>query len=121
MLHQGNCEHFVVVDQIRRVLFSRVVLGVVPDSSTRLAHPLDPPCGYPLTVHVAPFLGDVCKACAKVPAVLTVVGDIRLGESPCLLCAPCWRNMGPPRKEDAEQVMVVPLVRHRSVWEDGVD
>ncbi|KAG8213734.1 hypothetical protein J3R82DRAFT_10439 [Butyriboletus roseoflavus] len=48
-----------------------------------------------------PTLGDICKACAKVPAVLTVVGDIRLGESPCLLCAPCWRNMGPPRGEDA--------------------
>ncbi|KAF8135666.1 snRNA-activating protein of 50kDa MW C terminal-domain-containing protein [Boletus edulis] len=102
MLHQGNCEHFVVVDEIR------------------LAHPHDPLSGYPLTVHVTPALGYVCKACAKVPAVLTVVGDIRLGESPCLLCMPCWRNMGPPREEDAEQVMVVPLVRHRNVWEDSV-
>jgi len=72
-------------------------------------------------VHVTPALADVCKACAKVPAVFTVVGDIRLGESPCLLCAPCWRNMGPPREEEAEQVMVVPLVRHRRIWEDNVD
>ncbi|KAF9244968.1 snRNA-activating protein of 50kDa MW C terminal-domain-containing protein [Melanogaster broomeanus] len=101
MLHQGNCEHFVVVDQIR------------------LPHPSDPPSGYPLTLHITPALSEVCRACSKVPAVLAIVGDMRLGESPCLFCAPCWRNMGPPRDEDADDVMVVPLVRHRRVWEDG--
>ncbi|KAF9222581.1 hypothetical protein BS17DRAFT_783085 [Gyrodon lividus] len=103
MLHQGNCEHFIVVDQIR------------------LSHPSDPPSGYPLTLHITPALPEVCKACFKVPAVFAIAGDLRLGESPCLLCAPCWRNMGPPRDEDVDDVMVVPLVQHRRVWEDGQD
>ncbi|KIK92826.1 hypothetical protein PAXRUDRAFT_829589 [Paxillus rubicundulus Ve08.2h10] len=101
MLHQGNCEHFIVVDQIR------------------LPHPSDPPSGYPLTLHITPTLLEVCKACSKVPAVLAIIGDMRLGESPCLLCAPCWRNMGPPRDVDVEDVMVVPLVEHRRRWESG--
>lgn len=29
--------------------------------------------------------------------------------------------MGLPREEDAEHVMVVPLVRHRGAWEGGMD
>jgi len=76
----------------------------------RLAHPLDPPSGYPLTLHLTPTLQDLCRACSKVPAVYSIVGDMRLGESPCLLCAPCWRTMGPPKND--EGVMVVPLVNH---------
>ncbi|KAG1744376.1 hypothetical protein EDB19DRAFT_1694817 [Suillus lakei] len=51
---------------------------------------------------------DLCRACGKVPAVHSIVGDIRLGESPCLLCAPCWRTVGHPHN-DHEGVMVVPL------------
>ncbi|KAG2119589.1 snRNA-activating protein of 50kDa MW C terminal-domain-containing protein [Suillus discolor] len=90
ILHQGNCEHFFVIDQIR------------------LAHASDPPSGYPLMLHLAPTVQDLCRACAKVPAVHSIVGDMRLGESPCLLCAPCWRTMGPPKND--EGVMVVPLV-----------
>ncbi|KAJ8584339.1 hypothetical protein M405DRAFT_875659 [Rhizopogon salebrosus TDB-379] len=92
LLHQGNCEHFIVVDQIR------------------LAHDSDPLSGYPLMLHLTPTLLDLCRACSKVPAVYSVVGDMRLGESPCLLCAPCWRTMGPPK--DDEGVLVVPLVNH---------
>ncbi|KIJ67958.1 hypothetical protein HYDPIDRAFT_37536 [Hydnomerulius pinastri MD-312] len=103
MLHQGNCEHFIVIDQIR------------------LPHPSDPPSGYPLTLQITPTLSELCKACSKVPAAFAVAGDIRLGESPCLLCAPCWRNMGPPREDDVEDVMVIPLVEHRRVWGDGED
>ncbi|KAG2345564.1 hypothetical protein BDR05DRAFT_988652 [Suillus weaverae] len=90
ILHQGNCEHFFVIDQIR------------------LAHASDPPSGYPLTLHLTPTVKDLCRACGKVPAVHSIVGDMRLGESPCLLCAPCWRMMGPPKND--EGVMVVPLV-----------
>ncbi|KAH7888531.1 snRNA-activating protein of 50kDa MW C terminal-domain-containing protein [Phlebopus sp. FC_14] len=104
MLHQGNCEHFIVVDQIR------------------LSHPADLPSGYPLTLHVTPTLSELCRACSKVPAVLAILGDIRLGESPCLVCAPCWRNMGPPRKtddEDEDEVTVVPLPRKKRVLTDG--
>lgn len=99
MLHQGNCEHFIVVDQIR------------------LPHPSDPASGYPLMLHLTPALSELCKACSKAPAVISVVGDIRLGESPCLLCGPCWRSMGSP-KDDGE-VMVVPLVAHNRSWAEG--
>lgn len=95
LLHQGNCEHFLVVDQIR------------------LLHPGDPPAGYPLTVQITPPLLDLCRACGKVPAVWSIVGDIRLGESPCILCAPCWRNMGDPSEE---AVIVVPLPKHEMGW-----
>jgi len=76
LLHHGNCEHFVVVDQIR------------------LQHPSDALLGYPLKLQTTPPLLDLCRACSKVPAHLSVVGDVRLGESPCLMCGPCWRNMG---------------------------
>ncbi|KAG2150536.1 snRNA-activating protein of 50kDa MW C terminal-domain-containing protein [Suillus clintonianus] len=109
ILHQGNCEHFFVIDQIRHGLFhfnSITTLNVI----CRLAHPSDPPSGYPLMLHLTPTLQDLCRACGKVPAVHSIVGDMRLGESPCLLCAPCWRTMGPPKND--EDVMVVPLVIH---------
>ncbi|KAH7913909.1 snRNA-activating protein of 50kDa MW C terminal-domain-containing protein [Hygrophoropsis aurantiaca] len=95
LLHQGNCEHFIVVDQIR------------------LPHPSDLPSGYPLTVQITPPIIDLCQACTKVPAVYSVVGDIRLGESPYVMCAPCWRTMGPPKDDN---VTVIPLVTHKQGW-----
>ncbi|KAH9061338.1 snRNA-activating protein of 50kDa MW C terminal-domain-containing protein [Lactarius vividus] len=98
LIHQGNCEHFLVVDQIR------------------LLHPHDPPSGYPLTTQITPPLLGNCRACTKVPAVYSVSGDIRLGESPCLLCAPCWRSMGMPKGQDANTVMVIPLPKHEFGW-----
>ncbi|KAG6333386.1 hypothetical protein ID866_5704 [Astraeus odoratus] len=101
MLHQGDCEHFIVIEQIR------------------LPHPSDPPSGYPLIVHLTPTLSDLCRACSKVPAVISIAGDIRLGESPCLLCTPCWRSMGPPK--NGEDIMVVPLARHQHIWASEED
>ncbi|KAH9083455.1 snRNA-activating protein of 50kDa MW C terminal-domain-containing protein [Lactarius deliciosus] len=98
LVHQGNCEHFLVVDQIR------------------LLHPHDPPSGYPLTTQITPPLLGNCRACTKVPAVYSVAGDIRLGETPCLLCAPCWRSMGMPKGEDANDVMLIPLPKHEFGW-----
>jgi len=98
LVHQGNCEHFLVVDQIR------------------LLHPHDPRSGYPLTTQITPPMLGNCRACTKVPAVYSVVGDIRLGESPCLLCAPCWRSMGMPKGQDANAVMVIPLPKHEFGW-----
>ncbi|KAF8973130.1 snRNA-activating protein of 50kDa MW C terminal-domain-containing protein [Flammula alnicola] len=77
LIHQGNCEHFVVIDQISRLL-----------------HPSDPRSGYPLTLQITPPILDLCRACARVPAIWSIVADVRLGESPCVLCGPCWRNMG---------------------------
>jgi len=94
LVHHGNCEHFLVVDQIR------------------LLHPHDPPSGYPLTTQITPPLHVNCRACSKVPAVYSIVGDVRLGESPCILCAPCWRIMGMPKDKEAEKIMVVPLPKY---------
>ncbi|KAG1867392.1 snRNA-activating protein of 50kDa MW C terminal-domain-containing protein [Suillus subluteus] len=107
ILHQGNCEHFFVIDQIRHAPFrfnSIKSLNII----YRLPHASDPLSGYPLMLHLTPTVQDLCRACGKVPAVHSIVGDMRLGESPCLLCAPCWRMMGPPKND--EGVMVVPLV-----------
>ncbi|KAI0254056.1 snRNA-activating protein of 50kDa MW C terminal-domain-containing protein [Lactifluus subvellereus] len=104
LVHRGNCEHFLVVDQIRHVSF-------LP-----LLHPHDPPSGYPLTTQITPPLLGNCRACSKVPAVYSVVGDVRLGESPCILCAPCWRNMGMPKGKEADSIMVIPLPEHEFGW-----
>ncbi|KAF8070630.1 snRNA-activating protein of 50kDa MW C terminal-domain-containing protein [Lyophyllum atratum] len=95
LLHQGNCEHFLVIDQIR------------------LQHPSDVREGYPLTLQITPPLLDLCRACAKVPAVLSIVGDVRLGESPCVLCASCWRHMGDPSDDT---VIVKQLPRYELGW-----
>ncbi|KAG2146029.1 snRNA-activating protein of 50kDa MW C terminal-domain-containing protein [Suillus bovinus] len=107
ILHQSNCEHFFTIDQIRHAPFRSNPMKPL-NIIYRLAHASDPPSGYPLTLHLAPTVQDLCRACGKVPAVHSIVGDIRLGESPCLLCGPCWRTMGPPK--NTQGVMVVPLV-----------
>ncbi|PPQ77186.1 hypothetical protein CVT25_011032 [Psilocybe cyanescens] len=57
LFHHGNCEHFVVIDQIR------------------LLHPQDPRSGYPLTLQITPPILDLCRACAKIPASWSVLGD----------------------------------------------
>lgn len=99
LLHAGSCEHFIVIDQIR------------------LWHPTDPPLiDYPLTTHITPPLLDLCRACNKVPAVYAVLGDMRLGESPFVICGPCWRWMGIPDDSSADEVMIVPLLKHEHGW-----
>ncbi|KAI9062890.1 hypothetical protein FKP32DRAFT_758962 [Trametes sanguinea] len=95
ILHAGSCEHFFTFTTIRA------------------RHPTDPSSGYPLTTQITPPLSDICRACNKVPAVYSIVGDVRLGESPYLICGPCWRWMGEP--ED-EEVLVVPLPKHQMGW-----
>jgi len=95
LLHQGNCEHFIVVDQIR------------------LVHPSDPRTGYPLTLQITPPLLDVCRGCNRVPAVWAIVGDMRLGESPCILCNPCWKNMGEPSDDG---ILIAPLPKYHLGW-----
>ncbi|THV02444.1 hypothetical protein K435DRAFT_963166 [Dendrothele bispora CBS 962.96] len=88
LLHQGSCEHFIVIEHIRMKAFS------------------DPTEGFPLTLQITPSQLDICRACAKTPAIWAITGDIRLAESPCLLCGPCWRVMGNPVEDD---VTVIPL------------
>ncbi|KAF9529172.1 snRNA-activating protein of 50kDa MW C terminal-domain-containing protein [Crepidotus variabilis] len=93
MVHSGNCEHFVVFDQIR------------------LAHIADPLSGYPFFLQVPPALLDLCRGCTKVPAYWSIVGDIRLGESPCVLCDFCWKSMG---DSEEENVKVIPVTKPRA-------
>ncbi|KAJ6500059.1 snRNA-activating protein of 50kDa MW C terminal-domain-containing protein [Mycena vitilis] len=95
LLHHGNCEHFIVIDQIR------------------LQHPSDPPSGYPVTTQITPPLLDVCRACAKVPAVWSIVNDERLGDTPCPMCGPCWTAMGDPNDD---VVVVVPFPKYELGW-----
>ncbi|KAF9793024.1 snRNA-activating protein of 50kDa MW C terminal-domain-containing protein [Thelephora terrestris] len=98
-LHQGDCEHFLVFDQIRMI------------------HPTDPKDGYPLTLQITPPQLDLCRGCSRVPAVWSIVGDVRLGESPCPLCHFCWTMMGMPKDEQAAQgILAVPLPRHVAGW-----
>ncbi|KAI0780051.1 snRNA-activating protein of 50kDa MW C terminal-domain-containing protein [Fomes fomentarius] len=96
ILHAGNCEHFFTI------------------TALRLLHPSDPKSGYPLTTQITPPLSDFCRVCSKVPAVYSIIGDVRLGESPFLICAPCWRWMGEPK--DDSDVLVVPLPKHELGW-----
>jgi len=95
LLHHGNCEHFIVIDQIR------------------MQHPSDAPSGYPLTIQITPPLLESCRGCTKVPAVWSIVNDERLGESPCALCAICWNAMGDPRDD---RVVVVPFPKYELGW-----
>jgi len=122
LLHQGNCEHFIVVDQIRLLhpsdpsIASLPAPAPVPSASPSIADtPETAPIStnpFPLTLQVTPPLPPLCRACTKVPATYSIVGDIRLGESPCVLCRVCWRVMG----EGGEGVMVVPLPRYELGW-----
>ncbi|TRM69461.1 snRNA-activating protein of 50kDa MW C terminal-domain-containing protein [Schizophyllum amplum] len=95
ILHEGNCEHYAVVDEIR------------------MRHPRDPVVGYPITIRLMPILPTNCKACGNVQPLWSIVNDVRLGESPCLLCDPCWKAMGHPGDPN---VFVVPLPVHVSGW-----
>jgi len=89
-----------------------LVLTVSLNCSHSLFHSHDPPSGYPLTTQLTPPLIGNCRACSKVPGVYSIVGDMRLGESPCILCAPCWKNMGMPKGKEAEAIMVIPLPKY---------
>lgn len=94
LLHRGNCEHFVVIEQIRAI------------------HPSDPQTGYPILLQHTPQLLDICRACSKSPAAWSIVNDIRLGESPSYLCTPCWENMGLPDSPELGSIEVIPLLYH---------
>ena len=91
----------------------------------RMLHPSDPTQGYPLTLHITPPIIDLCMACSRVPAALSIVGDIRLGQSPFKICRPCWQLFGgepPPgdstsiSSEGRDNVLVVPLPKYEHGW-----
>ncbi|KAG8915312.1 hypothetical protein FRC02_004566 [Tulasnella sp. 418] len=93
LVHQGNCQHYFIIDEIR------------------LYHPpTDPPVqDFPITIHTSPVNRHRCRICAQMSATLSIVGDIRIGESPALLCGQCWEALGKPDPEEEQHVIVVPL------------
>ncbi|KAF8517647.1 snRNA-activating protein of 50kDa MW C terminal-domain-containing protein [Gautieria morchelliformis] len=104
IMHRGGCEHWFVVDQIRN-----------PSSSYRLQNPRDPSSGYPIATQRTPSSHALCRICSRVPATVSIINDVRLGESPALLCQPCWKLFGeppPPRQDDElnARVVVVPML-----------
>jgi len=105
LIHSGNCEHFIVFSQIRFNPCCRYF--EFAEIGSRLVHPSDYRQNYPITTQISPILMDLCRACNKVPAIWSIVGDIRLGESPCVLCGPCWRQMG---EGNHDTVLVTPLL-----------
>ena len=120
LVHSGDCEHYFIIDQIR------YELGYVRPKSidqflVRLYHPHDPPLkAFPLTTQITPPLLDNCRACCKVPAVYSIVGDMRLGESPFLICGPCWKWMGLPAGDNAASVSVVELPKFEVGWTPNI-
>ncbi|KAG5648604.1 hypothetical protein DXG03_003215 [Asterophora parasitica] len=58
LLHQGNCEHFLVVDQIR------------------LQHAADVRSGYPLTLQITPPLLDLCRALPMTPSTTELIDSL---------------------------------------------
>jgi len=90
LIHQGNCQHYFVLDQIR------------------LRQKEDPlPSQFPLTTFMPTTQRPSCRICVKWPAALSVVGDTRLGETPSLVCTRCWEVLGAP--PDGENVLVTPM------------
>ena len=107
-IHSGNCEHFILFNQLRFNLTEPCRRHChCAENGSRLVHSSDHRQKYPMTTQISPVLLDLCRACNRVPAIWSIVGDIRLGESPCVLCGPCWRQMG---ESDHDTVLVVPLV-----------
>jgi len=97
ILHRGDCEHWFVINEIR------------------LQNPRDPNSGYPIGIQRTPTVRPICRICTKVPATFSILNDIRLGESPCMVCKLCWELFGgpPPLKEGDDldaRVVVVPML-----------
>ncbi|KAH7339864.1 snRNA-activating protein of 50kDa MW C terminal-domain-containing protein [Rhizoctonia solani] len=86
-MHDGGCVHWIVI------------------SSISALHPNDPllptpekPSNWPYATALSPLPHRaLCRVCSRVPAVLAVSGDSRLGESPSLVCDGCWGLLGPPK------------------------
>ncbi|KAF8609054.1 hypothetical protein BDV93DRAFT_216052 [Ceratobasidium sp. AG-I] len=86
-MHDGGCVHWIVV------------------SSISLLHAQDPPLPTPGKTSNWPYVTSLsplphrglCRVCSRVPAILAVSGDVRLGESPSLVCEGCWALLGPPK------------------------
>jgi snRNA-activating protein complex subunit 3 len=81
-----------------------------------MLHPSDPPMStFPLTLQITPSMLDMCRVCSKIPAAVSVTGDMRLGESPCVLCEQCWSHVGLSEGGE-EEMTVTPLPKWNQGW-----
>lgn len=114
ILHQGDCEHFIIFDQIRYGWHSLTIHFTLMGSCFRLPTPTDPSSNYPLTIQLSPINVTsrklLCKICNRLAAELSIVGDVRIGEPVALVCRMCWQMLGPPVEGRDENVMVVRLL-----------
>ncbi|KAF9510640.1 hypothetical protein BS47DRAFT_1487381 [Hydnum rufescens UP504] len=98
LVHQGECDHLIVFEQIR------------------LAHASDPRSGYPLMIHQSPVRLSICQICCRLPPEVAVVSDPRIGQSAGLLCSACWRALGDPVEGRDDPVMVIPLLSNDNLF-----
>ncbi|KAG8722195.1 hypothetical protein FRC08_005944 [Ceratobasidium sp. 394] len=104
-MHDGGCVHWIVVSSI----------SLLNQCDPPLPTP-EKPSNWPYVTSLSPVPHRaLCRVCSRVPAVLAVSGDTRLGESPSLVCEGCWALLGPPRagrdySEQGEGLNVLPLV-----------
>lgn len=107
-MHDGGCVHWVVVYSIRYGVKPPNIphhFGLRSSNIFSLLHPHDPPLptaekasNWPYVTSLSPLPHRaLCRVCSRVPAVLAVSGDSRLGESPSLVCNGCWTLLGPPK------------------------
>jgi len=95
IFHAGMCEHIWTIDRIH------------------FHHTSEPEqAAYPLTTFLPGSTAPNCGVCKLLPAVIAVSGDVRLGESPCLVCKSCWDLLGWPRGD--EEIKVVRLIGPRT-------
>ncbi|KZT61947.1 hypothetical protein CALCODRAFT_303728 [Calocera cornea HHB12733] len=95
IFHAGICEHIWTVDDIH------------------LHHNAEPDhAEYPLTTFLPVSTTPNCGICKTLPAVIAVSSDIRLAESPCLVCKSCWDVLGWPRGD--EEIKAVRLIGPRT-------
>ncbi|KEP46766.1 snRNA-activating protein of 50 kDa MW carboxy-terminal protein [Rhizoctonia solani 123E] len=104
-MHDGGCVHWIIVSSIS-VLHPNDPLLPTPEKSSN----------WPYATALSPLPHRaLCRVCSRVPAVLAVSGDSRLGESPSLVCDGCWGLLGPPKagrdySEGKGGLTILPLV-----------
>jgi len=98
LLHQGECDHLIVFEQIR------------------VAHASDPQSGYPLMIHQSPIRLPMCQICCRLPPEVGIVSDPRIGQSVGLLCKACWKALGDPIEGRDDPVMVIPLLSNDNLF-----
>jgi len=75
--HQGNCEHILVINNVR--------LLTEADARNKNA--------YPFALFQAKIRRRKCRICDIYPAKWVTIGDFRSPENPCYYCQYCYRPL----------------------------